>query len=68
MQGSLAGLAEASAGEHEIVAFAPTSIRGPERIRAALGWQPRFDDLETIVRSQLEWEFRLLREPALQKN
>jgi glycosyltransferase involved in cell wall biosynthesis len=36
MQGSLAGLAEASAGEHEIVAFAPTSIRGPERIRAAL--------------------------------
>jgi len=36
MQGSLAGLAEASAGKHEIVAFAPTSIRGPERIRAAL--------------------------------
>ena len=29
-------------------------------------WQPRFDDLETIVRSQLEWERRLLREPALQ--
>jgi glycosyltransferase involved in cell wall biosynthesis len=36
IQGSLAGLAEASAGKHEIVAFAPTSIRGPERIRAAL--------------------------------
>ena len=36
MQGSLAGLVEAAAGEHEIVAFAPTSIRGPERIRAAL--------------------------------
>ncbi|MGH3137015.1 MAG: glycosyltransferase family 4 protein [Gaiellaceae bacterium] len=36
MQGSLAGLAEASAGKNEIVAFAPTSIRGPERIRAAL--------------------------------
>jgi glycosyltransferase involved in cell wall biosynthesis len=36
IQGSLAGLAEASAGRHEIVAFAPTSIRGPERIRAAL--------------------------------
>jgi alpha-1,3-rhamnosyl/mannosyltransferase len=36
IQGSLAGLAEASAGTHEIVAFAPTSIRGPERIRAAL--------------------------------
>ena len=36
IQGSLGGLAEASAGTHEIVAFAPTSIRGPERIRAAL--------------------------------
>ncbi len=36
MQGSLGGLAEAAAGEHEIVAFAPTSIRGPSRIRAAL--------------------------------
>lgn len=36
IQGSLAGLVEASAGTHEIVAFAPTSVRGPERIRAAL--------------------------------
>ena len=36
IQGSLGGLAEASAGAHEIVAFAPTSIRGPERIRAAI--------------------------------
>ena len=36
LQGSLAGLVEAAAGEHEIVAFAPTSIRGPRRIRAAL--------------------------------
>lgn len=36
IQGSLGGLAEASAGTHEIVAFAPTSIRGPKRIRAAL--------------------------------
>ena len=36
IQGSLGGLAQASAGRHEIVAFAPTSIRGPARIRAAL--------------------------------
>jgi glycosyltransferase involved in cell wall biosynthesis len=36
MQGSLRGLAEVAADEHEIVAFAPTSIRGPDRIRAAL--------------------------------
>jgi glycosyltransferase involved in cell wall biosynthesis len=36
MQGSLGGLVEAAEGRHEILAFAPTSIRGPERIRAAL--------------------------------
>jgi len=36
MQGSLGGLVEAAGTEHEIVAFAPTSIRGPGRIRAAL--------------------------------
>jgi glycosyltransferase involved in cell wall biosynthesis len=36
IRGALGGLVEASGGQHEIVAFAPTSIRGPERIRAAL--------------------------------
>ncbi len=36
IRGSLGGLVEAAAGEHEIVAFAPTSLRGTERIRAAL--------------------------------
>ena len=36
MQGSIGGLVEAAGGRHEIVAFAPTSIRGPERIREAL--------------------------------
>jgi glycosyltransferase involved in cell wall biosynthesis len=36
MQGSLGGLVEAAGGRHEVVAFAPTSLRGPERIRAAL--------------------------------
>jgi glycosyltransferase involved in cell wall biosynthesis len=36
IRGSLGGLVEAAAGQHEIVAFAPTSIKGPERIRAAL--------------------------------
>ena len=41
IQGSLGGLAEAAAGEHEIVAFAPTSIKGPRRIRAALGGDRR---------------------------
>ncbi|HXG77256.1 MAG TPA: glycosyltransferase family 1 protein [Gaiellaceae bacterium] len=47
LRGSLAGLLEASGGQDEVVAFAPTSIRGPERIRAALAgldvelWLPR---------------------------
>ena len=36
IRGSLGGLVEAAGDEHEIVAFAPTSIKGPERIRAAL--------------------------------
>jgi glycosyltransferase involved in cell wall biosynthesis len=36
IHGSLAGLVEAAGGQHEIVAFAPTSIRGPAPIRAAL--------------------------------
>ena len=45
IRGSLAGLAEAAAGRHEIVAFAPTSIRGPKRIRAALA------DIDVEVRT-----------------
>ena len=46
----------------------PSLVAHAERIRELLGWQPRLDDLETIVRTQLEWEHRLLREPALQRN
>ncbi|MGI8973068.1 MAG: glycosyltransferase family 4 protein [Gaiella sp.] len=36
IRGSLAGLVEAAAGRHEVIAFAPTSLAGPKRIRAAL--------------------------------
>jgi glycosyltransferase involved in cell wall biosynthesis len=36
IQGSLGGLVEAAGSEHEVIAFAPTSIQGPGRIRAAL--------------------------------
>jgi UDP-glucose 4-epimerase len=46
----------------------PSLVARAERIRAVLGWTPRLDDLETIVRSQLEWEHRLQREPELQRN
>jgi UDP-glucose 4-epimerase len=34
-----------------------------DRIRALLSWTPRLDDLDTIVRSSLDWEAKLLREP-----
>ncbi|HTC53377.1 MAG TPA: UDP-glucose 4-epimerase GalE [Steroidobacteraceae bacterium] len=34
-----------------------------DRIRELLGWAPQHDDLDTIVRSSLAWEARLLREP-----
>jgi glycosyltransferase involved in cell wall biosynthesis len=36
IRGSLAGLVEVAAGRHEIVAFAPTSLRGTGPIRRAL--------------------------------
>jgi len=41
----------------------PTLIARAERIRAQLNWQPRLDDLDTIVRTAWNWEQRLLREP-----
>src|ERR1700674_860389 len=34
-----------------------------DRIRAELGWQPRYDDLAAIVTHSLAWEKRLQREP-----
>ncbi|MGB8326116.1 MAG: UDP-glucose 4-epimerase GalE [Steroidobacteraceae bacterium] len=41
----------------------PMLVAQANRIRSELGWKPRLDDLDTIVRSSLEWERRLLREP-----
>jgi UDP-glucose 4-epimerase len=35
-------------------------VAGAERIRDVLGWQPAFDDLDTIVGHALAWEGRLL--------
>ena len=34
-------------------------IAGCEKIRKQLGWQPRFDDLETILRTAWAWERKL---------
>ena len=37
----------------------PELIAVAERIRSVLGWTPRFDDLDTIVRTSLEWERKI---------
>jgi UDP-glucose 4-epimerase len=41
----------------------PALVARADRIRSVLGWQPRLDDLDTIVRTAYAWEQRLLREP-----
>ena len=41
----------------------PALVARADRIRQELGWQPRLDDLDTIVRTSLAWERRLLQEP-----
>ena len=41
----------------------PTLIAAAGRVHTQLGWQPRLDDLDTIVASALRWEEKLLREP-----
>jgi UDP-glucose 4-epimerase len=41
----------------------PALVARAERIRSQLGWQPRLDDLDTIVRTAYTWEQRLLRDP-----
>ena len=46
----------------------PSLVADAQRIREVLGWSPRYDDLETIVRNQLDWEHRLQREPELTQN
>ncbi len=40
IRGSLAGLVEAAGEEHDVVAFAPTSLKGAPRIREALAATP----------------------------
>ncbi|VAX07364.1 UDP-glucose 4-epimerase [hydrothermal vent metagenome] len=37
----------------------PQLIAGADKIRDILGWEPRFDNLETIVKTSLEWEKKL---------
>jgi UDP-glucose 4-epimerase len=41
----------------------PCLVARAERIRAELGWHPRYDDLAEIVSSSLAWERKLLNNP-----
>jgi UDP-glucose 4-epimerase len=41
----------------------PALVARAERIRTELGWKPRLNDLDTIVRTAYAWEQRLQREP-----
>jgi UDP-glucose 4-epimerase len=41
----------------------PALVARADRIRTELGWQPRLDDLDTIVRTAYAWEQRLQRDP-----
>ena len=40
-------------------------VAASERIRGALGWRPRFDDLATIVAHALDWERELVARRAI---
>jgi UDP-glucose 4-epimerase len=41
----------------------PVLVARADRIRALLGWQPKLDNLDTIVQTSLGWEERLQRVP-----
>ncbi|HYL71273.1 MAG TPA: UDP-glucose 4-epimerase GalE, partial [Candidatus Dormibacteraeota bacterium] len=41
----------------------PALVASAERIRDELNWRPRLDDLDAIVRTSLEWERRMQRDP-----
>jgi len=40
-------------------------VAGSAKVRATLGWQPRFDDLSTIVAHALDWERELITRRAI---
>jgi UDP-glucose 4-epimerase len=41
----------------------PSLVAKTEKVRTLLGWKPKLDDIDTIVRTSLEWERRLQKEP-----
>jgi UDP-glucose 4-epimerase len=41
----------------------PALIAKADKVRKVLGWSPKLDDIDVIVRSSLDWEKRLQQEP-----
>jgi UDP-glucose 4-epimerase len=41
----------------------PSLVARAQKVREVFGWSPKLDDIDVIVRSSLEWERRLQREP-----
>jgi UDP-glucose 4-epimerase len=42
----------------------PELVAAADRIQAVLGWKPRHDDLDFIVKTSLDWEKHLQKHPA----
>jgi UDP-glucose 4-epimerase len=40
----------------------PELVAVVEKIQSVIGWTPQFDDLDTIVRTSLEWERKIAAE------
>ncbi|QBQ54645.1 UDP-glucose 4-epimerase GalE [Nitrosococcus wardiae] len=38
----------------------PRLIAAAEQVRGVLGWQPQYDNLDFIVKTSLDWEYKLL--------
>jgi UDP-glucose 4-epimerase len=41
----------------------PSLVAKTDKVRTVLGWKPQLDDIDTIVRTSLEWERRLQKDP-----
>ena len=41
----------------------PALVAKADKVREVLGWRAKLDDIDTIVRTSLEWEKRLQQEP-----
>jgi UDP-glucose 4-epimerase len=38
----------------------PQLVAAAKRVRSVLGWEPQYDDLDFIVKTSLDWEYKLL--------